>query len=428
MAIHDQLRPVWRVACAVIALGLLLIAAPGNLHAKSDARLCAKPGDWLDPTTRKTIPSDRLLASLTKRQIVLLGERHTVAEHHRWQAQMLAALHAHRSKLVVGFEMFPRRVQPALDRWSRGELEVGEFLQASRWREVWGFDPAFYLPLLHFVRQNRLPAVALNIDSALVSAVARKGWAAIPVKERDGVSDPAPASDAYKKSLAEVFAEKQKFMTRHKPGAAKPKGTPGGPKHAEPDIASILKSKDFTRFVEAQLTWDRAMAEALAKGRRHHPGSLVVGVIGRGHVEFGYGVPHQLADLGVRDVAVLLAVEAEEACENLPADLADAVFVVDPANRIETASPKPRLGVMIEQAADGVRVAKVLAGSVAEATGIASGDIIVSAAGFPTKRRSELIEIVQRQAPGTWLPLGIKRADQSLDLVAKFPKEFGKPE
>ena len=36
-------------------------------------------------------------------------------------------------------------------------------------------------------------------------------------------------------------------------------------------------------------------------------------------------------------------------------------------------------------------------------------------------RVSELIEIIQRQAPGTWLPLELKRGGEKRRLVAKFP-------
>ena len=35
------------------------------------------------------------MAALARRPVVLLGEQHDNAEHHRWQLQMLAALRAH---------------------------------------------------------------------------------------------------------------------------------------------------------------------------------------------------------------------------------------------------------------------------------------------------------------------------------------------
>jgi hypothetical protein len=51
------------------------------------------------------------------RDVLLLGEQHDDADHHQWQLQVLAGLHALRPEMIIGFEMFPRRVQPVLDRW-----------------------------------------------------------------------------------------------------------------------------------------------------------------------------------------------------------------------------------------------------------------------------------------------------------------------
>ena len=51
-------------------------------------------------------------------------------------------------------------------------------------------------------------------------------------------------------------------------------------------------------------------------------------------------------------------------------------------------------------------------------------DIVVSAAGRPIEKVSQLIAIVRRQAAGTWLPLTIRRDGKDLEVVAKFPPEF----
>jgi hypothetical protein len=45
----------------------------------------------------------------------------------------------------------------------------------------------------------------------------------------------------------------------------------------------------------------------------------------------------------------------------------------------------------------------------------------VRAAGLQTRNSDDLIEVVGRQAPGTWLPLSIKRDGQEIDVIAKFP-------
>jgi S1-C subfamily serine protease len=66
----------------------------------------------------------------------------------------------------------------------------------------------------------------------------------------------------------------------------------------------------------------------------------------------------------------------------------------------------------------------VVEGSVAAQCGLLEGDLIEAAAGFNTTTNVSLIEIIQRQAPGTWLPLKVKRGDETLELLAKFPQSF----
>ncbi|MBC7778679.1 MAG: ChaN family lipoprotein, partial [Proteobacteria bacterium] len=84
-----------------------------------DAEVCGRPGTWLGAAGAAFKPraATEIIADAARRTVVLLGEQHDNIEHHRWQLQMLAALHGRRADLVIGFEMFPRRVQGALDRW-----------------------------------------------------------------------------------------------------------------------------------------------------------------------------------------------------------------------------------------------------------------------------------------------------------------------
>ena len=147
---------------------------------------------------------------------MLLGESHTDVDHHHWQLHTLAALHGRGGNVVIGFEAFPRRLQSVLDDWVAGKLTDEAFLKASEWRQVWGYDAALYMPLFQFARLNRIPMIALNVERTLVSQVGQQGWEAVPVAEREGLSDPAPASAAYQRELARVFAMKRTMP----PGAA----------------------------------------------------------------------------------------------------------------------------------------------------------------------------------------------------------------
>lgn len=273
---------------------------------------CVAVGRWTAPAGSAPIAHDAMIDAMASRAVVLLGESHTDAADHRWQLQTVAALHGRRPEMVLGFESFPRRVQGVLDRWVAGELTEDGFLKAVEWNGVWGIDPALYMPLFQFARMNRVPMVALNVERALVSKVGRQGWDAVPANEREGVETPARPLPSYRARLAGVFAH-------HRQDAGAPP--------ADDDPA-------FGRFVAAQLTWDRAMAQAVAAARARAGAPLVVGIVGRGHVEYGHGIPWQLGDLGINDVGVLLTWPADDDCGGLIGPdgraVANAVFGIAP--------------------------------------------------------------------------------------------------
>jgi uncharacterized iron-regulated protein len=335
-------------------------------------------------------------AALAKRAVVLLGESHDDAEHHRWQLHTIAAMFGRRPDMVLAFEMFPRRVQPVLDRWSKGELSEAAFLQELDWPEIWGADAELYLPLFHFARMHRLPMLALNVDRATRRRVTAEGLANVPRAEREDVGQPATPSAEYRDRLLEVFR-----------------------KHPSGSEAASADSEPFGRFAAGQLFWDRAMAEAIAGTRRDRK-PLVVGIMGQGHVEFGHGVAHQLAAMGVDDVATALPWPAAGACAAPDPRIADVVFGVAPSGK--TREP-PRIGVVVSPAETGVKIERVVAQSIAEATGLQAGDVIAKAAGVGLRRPADLIAVIRRQAPGTLLPLTVRRGDEEHEMLARFPAE-----
>lgn len=400
-------RPLPRLLLAA-ALCLGAGTARADEPRPPPAPTCVAPGIWADGEG-KPLTAATPLRRIAEFPVILLGEQHDKPDHHRWQLHTLAGLHAHNPDLTIGLEMLPRRAQAALDRWAAGELDESAFLVASDWRAVWGFDPDFYLPILRFARMNRLPLVALNVERSLIARTARDGWAAIPPTEREGVGQPAAPSDAYRDRLTEALAAHPS-----KEGTSKAEPDPASDAPAPPNPAA-------QRFIEAQTVWDRAMAERIADARRTS-GRAVVAILGEGHITHRNGVPHQLADLGLPDSVVLLPWDAERDCDLLDDRIADVVFGLGPASD-PAEPPRPRLGVQLEPSAEGVRIEQVLDGGVAAATGLQAGDRLIAAAGRPIRQPADLTTLVQRQTPGTWLPLTIQRGDETKEMVAKFPAE-----
>ncbi|WP_374682188.1 ChaN family lipoprotein [Accumulibacter sp.] len=389
---------------ALVANSSAMGSAAGSTKAPTKA--CLAPASWAVFAERQpqAASKQKILAELSGRDVLLLGEEHDNADHHQWQLQVLSGLHALRPEMVIGFEMFPRRVQAILDRWVAGELSVKEFLAQAEWEKVWNTRPELYLPLFEFARLNRIPMLALNIDQELTRKIADRGWDALPLAEREGVGQAAAPSDAYRDFLFEVY--RQHATMRGKSTKAR-----------RGDAA-------FARFVDSQLAWDRAMAEVLA-GQAAPTASggkpLLVGIMGSGHLRFGHGVPHQLRDLGVRSIGTLLPLAAASPCDELVPGLADAVFAVPTPPR--TAPEPPRLGVTLESKDGRVLIASVSKGSLAEKSGLQDGDRILAVAGQPLNGLTSLLNSIRQQPPGTWLPLHIERAGEKLEIIVRFPAQ-----
>jgi hypothetical protein len=302
---------------------------------------------------------------------------------------------------VIGFEMFPRQVQPALDRWVAGELSVPALLAQTAWEENWSFPIEFYLPLFEFARINRIPMLALNVDARLTRAIGDKGWDAIPEREREGVGRAAPASEAYRDFLFSVYGE-----------------------HAHGQGAR--SSSGFQYFVEAQQNWDRAMAEALAvrrvRERRGGPAAA-----GRRH--HGQRAPA----LRFRRAAPV-ARSRRRACRHAAAVVARRGLPRD------SPGPRRRAVRLAEEAGDAgaataprraTRRRRRRAGRRARAgrhrrqsrreERARRRRPLLEVAGRPTLKAGAVIATVRAAPPGTWLPLRVRRGEATLEIVIRFP-------
>lgn len=299
-----MLHPIIKGIITTMIITLSTSAALADYDAYKHPRAA-----WLNPNNGQIINQHDFMRATAQKQVVLLGEQHDLAEIHRWQMQTAVMLYAHNPKMAVGFEMFPVSKQPVLDKWVAGELTTEEFLTEVEWQKVWGFPPEIYLPLFHFCCQNKIPMVALNCYRELVTRVGKEGWDTIPENERDGLTPAAPALPGYKEFLHSMMGEQMSPM--------------GGVTE---------------RFIRAQQTWDRAFAVNIAKTlEKYGADTLVVGIIGQGHLQYGFGTPYQLKDLGITDVAVLLPVfDATQDAEKIRG-IADGLFRLDtvepPADR-----------------------------------------------------------------------------------------------
>jgi uncharacterized iron-regulated protein len=407
MSFSKSRRPIRYGALLFFLAGLLWASIScAAVDAKQVQDQCVTPGTWLRMQDKRVLNNGKVIKYLSQQQVVLLGERHDNADHHRWQLQVIEGMYTLRQDMVIGFEMFPREVQPVLDKWVAGKLSESEFLKQSNWYGNWSFDPTFYLPIFNFARINHIPMIALNVNRSLFNAVQRKGWAAIPHDQREGITDPAPPPRAYLEMLARSFVQ-------HQPGAR-------GRNEKPMKEFSAAEKKGFKRFVQGQQLWDRAMAQGIADAARRDNAPLVVGVMGSGHMMNGFGIPHQLSDLGIKKIAPLIPWDDQLSCDDLTPKFAYAVFGLQ-TPRAGVEEDRQHLGVYLEPSDKGMRVVKVVEHSIAETSGIKAGDRIVELAGKPVANMSDVVLVVQNMSPGTWLPVAVERDGKRIDIVAKFP-------
>ncbi len=282
----------------LLALLLLSVSLSLNLQA---AEQCIPDEKWLIPNSGETLTTEKFLPKIYNENMILLGEHHENAEHHKWQLALLKSLYKNNPRLVIGLEMFPRRMQPLLDQWISKKINQDEFIKKSEWDDIWSFDFDYYLPLLSFARDKQIPLVAINVDRALLKMTGKHGWDNIPKQHRLGISDPAKPAKAYVKQLAVSFSGHYS------------------------DPSRITKTA-FLRFVQQQLLWDRAMAEALASAKQANPHKQIVGIVGSWHIINGHGIPHQLRSLGVDKTLTLVPWSEHLKCDGINPLFADAIF------------------------------------------------------------------------------------------------------
>jgi uncharacterized iron-regulated protein len=128
-------------------------------------------------------------AELGAADAVCLGEIHDNDDHHAAQLlaleRLLAQAAVGNGRIALGMEMFQKPFQNVLDQYAAGQIDERTLLAQTQWRQRWGFDFAYYRPLVEGARQAGAPLLALNAAQELTSKVtADKGLDALTADER----------------------------------------------------------------------------------------------------------------------------------------------------------------------------------------------------------------------------------------------------
>jgi uncharacterized iron-regulated protein len=256
------------------AVVVLLIAA---LSQTAGAEEAAKWDLMKDHPLNETVwtgdgkPADfeTMLAQARSSRYVLIGENHDNPDHHRIQAQIIAALAVKDRHPAIVFEMIPPSYQERLDSFVQqtapDDSKLGEILD---WEERGWPDWNIYRPIAREAVTNRLPMLAGGVERGVVKRLAAEGPDFLPQEKRKawGLDQPLEVS-----ARADLLTE------------------------LEDAHCGVMPKSALGYMIPVQRARDGALASATLEGSAM-AGSAVM-IAGNGHVRKDRGAPVVLARL-----------------------------------------------------------------------------------------------------------------------------------
>jgi uncharacterized iron-regulated protein len=210
----------------------------------------------------KVLSLPEIVEDLIQARLVFVGELHTYQSHHHAQLETIRALKQADVSVAIGLEMFRRDSQSDLDRWVEGDLGEKEFQKV--YYKNWNYPWSLYRDIFLYARDHKIPMIGLNVPPEVTRQVAREGFDSLTPEQRGDLPMVTCRVDP------EYMAFIRRSLAMHGHGGL-----------------------DFTRFCEAQLVWDTAMAWSLLGFLEKNRNSTVVVIAGSGH-SWKRGIPAQV--------------------------------------------------------------------------------------------------------------------------------------
>lgn len=338
-------------------------------------------------------------------RVIYVGESHDSINDHEVQLKILRALvERFPGEIALGLEMLRTDSQGEADRWTAGDMSEKELMRL--WARDWGLSSyPYYRDILHYVREQRIPLVALNRprDSSSPHET--------PVAGTEGTKPQAPLPPAdpqidWDDPYYEAYLAA--FLSGHEAG---------------PETLEM--------FMRGQLSWDETMAASGAAYLRKpaKQNSKLVVFAGSNHLRYGFGMPRRLfrrvpvnytivspvvASFPEDSLGKLMDIETPE----LPMPPADIIWLV---GYEDLEDQRVMLGISIaESDGGGVLVQEVRPGTPGDRAGLAPGDII---RGIDDAEVTEIFDLsyeLGRRVPGDSGTITIERGTGLRQLDIEF--------
>ncbi|MGC8965750.1 MAG: ChaN family lipoprotein [Caldimicrobium sp.] len=323
---------------------------------------------------------ETILPELLSSQLILIGENHNEYSHHLFQLEVIKSIYHYYPQLAIGLEMVQIPFQKYLDDFIEGKIDEKELLEKIEYYDRWKFDYPLYRDIFLFARENKIKLVALDLPSEIVKKVFKEGINSLSKEEKMLLPELDLYRPEYQSFLEKIF-QKHDF---------KDNGT------------------KFSYFFQAQVLRDENMAERALEFIKKNPSYKMVVLVGKGHLEYGYGIPTSLKKRNFYNFKSILLGEEEK----VEPSLADYWFLPEP----KAYKPSPKLGVILEEEKEGLKVKEVLKDSLAEKAGILPGDILLRADDKELKKISDLKIILTFKKEKDLLRLELLRKTQKIPI------------
>ncbi len=350
-----------------------------------------------------------LFEQLAQARVVVIGESHDQWPHHLMQleviCQVFAALRDNEqadtsSVLAIGLEQFQRPAQQFLDAYIGDEIDLDQFLQKSRYFDLWGYDFRLYAPIIEWAHEHGVRLLALNASSEEVELARSVDFDDLSEAQRRTLPfEIEQRSDEYVERLKEIFRQ-----------------------HSDGEIDSTK----LRRFAQVQQTWEATMAATAVAWLRQNEAARLVILAGAGHTIWPGTIPDLLRDQGIAEVvSVAMDVQdylVEPAAETPAAEMLVVETSVDINLSVsaDPLEPAGLMGVSLKGTEAGVVVDDFGETSSARDAGIRQGDRIVNINGQPITTYAEVRQQLWRSRAGDSVEVHVNRDGEANEQRFSF--------
>ncbi|MFP4658376.1 MAG: ChaN family lipoprotein, partial [Desulfonatronovibrionaceae bacterium] len=141
-------------------------------------------GSFISCPQEERLKKEKLPRKLKGSGYILFGEGHTNKCDHQVQAKLVRIMAESGKRFCIGLEMVTANMQPVLDRFNSGDLDLADLQGRLDWANNWGYDYGFYSRIFELAREHDLPVFGLNLPSEVVRTVSRQGLTGLDKEQK----------------------------------------------------------------------------------------------------------------------------------------------------------------------------------------------------------------------------------------------------